>query len=237
LRKKIAIVTGASRGIGRAISIKLAKENYNVIIFGRDKKKLNSLKKILIKKGSKSKYYMGDVADQDFVSKSVNEVIKNYKNIDVLINNAGVAFFKMFTEATLEEFKAQIDTNIIGVYNFCKATIDLMIKKQNGTIVNIVSQAGKMGFQYGTTYGATKHAVMGFSRSLMIEVRKHNIRVVAVCPGSVDTDMIEDSPIHKSIKQVLKPKDIADIVCSAIQLPSRALISELDIRPNNPYPS
>ena len=88
-----------------------------------------------------------------------------------------------------------------------------MIKKKNGTIINIVSQAGKMGFSYGTTYAATKHAVMGFSKSLMLEVRKHNIRVISVCPGSVETDMIKNSPIHKNIKQVLKPQDIAEIVC------------------------
>ena len=151
-----------------------------------------------------------------------------------MINNAGVAHFELFVDSSLEHFKEQIDVNVFGVYNFTKAVINNMIKRNRGTIVNIVSQAGKMGFPYGTTYAATKHAIMGFSKSLMMEVRKHNIRVISVCPGSVETDMIVNSPIHKEIKQVLKPTDIADIILASIKLPNRALVSEIDIRPNNP---
>lgn len=233
-KRQVAIVTGASRGIGKAIAIKLAKEKYDVLIFGRDEKKLKLLSKRLQKIGSKTEYFTGDVADQEFVNNSVKQIIKSHKKIDVLINNAGVAIFELFTNSTLEQFKTQIDTNLLGVYNFCKASIDQMIKRQNGTIVNIVSQAGKFGFQHGTTYSATKHAVMGFSKSLMLEVRKHNIRVIALCPGSVDTEMIIDSPIHKNVKQVLKPQDVADILFASITLPNRALVSEIDIRPNNP---
>lgn len=233
-KRKVAIVTGASRGIGKSISIKLAKEKYDVLIFGRDEKKLKSLKKTLLKIGSKTEYFIGDVADSEFVYNSVNKIIKSHKKIDVLINNAGIAIFELFTDSTLDQFKTQIDANLYGVFNFCKASINHMIKKQNGTIVNIVSQAGKFGFQYGSTYAATKHAVMGFSKSLLLEVRKHNIRVIALCPGSVETEMIAGSPIHENINQVLKPQDIADILFASIKLPNRALVSEIDIKPNNP---
>lgn len=234
MNKEVAIVTGASRGIGKAIAEKLASKNYDVILFGRNKKKLVQLSEELKKQDSNSKFYCGDVADPDFVNSSVNEIISLYGKIDVVVNNAGVAFFELFTNSTLEQLKTQIDANLYGVYNFCKATINHMITKQSGTIVNIVSQAGKFGFEYGTCYAATKHAVMGFSKSLLLEVRKHNIRVIALCPGSVETEMIKDSPIHEKIKQYLKPKDIADTLYSAISLPNRAIISEIDIRPNNP---
>lgn len=233
--KNVALVTGASKGIGEAIALKLAHENYDVIIYGRNLKRLESLKEKLTNLGSNTLSFIGDVADKEFVNNSVKEILSKYNKIDVLINNAGIAHFESFVNSTLEQFKAQIDTNLIGVYNFCKSVINSMIEKRNGTIINISSLAGKVGFSHGTMYSATKHAVMGFSRSLMQEVRKYDVKVVAVCPGSVATDMIMDSPIHPEEKQeLLQPQDIADIVYSILKLPTRALISEIEIRPNNP---
>jgi 3-oxoacyl-[acyl-carrier protein] reductase len=233
-RKKVAIVTGASRGIGKAVALKLADDGFDLACFGRDKKRLKSLQQNLKRRNKNSLIFIGDVSDSEFVNKSIDEILKKYKGIDVLVNNAGLAIFKKFVDTSLKDFQVQLDVNVIGVFNFCKAVVNPMIKKQRGTIINIVSIAGKNGFQYGTTYASTKHAVMGFSKSLMLEVRKDNIRVIAICPGSVETEMIADSPIHKNIGQVLKPIDIADIVSFSVELPSRALISELDIRPNNP---
>lgn len=233
-RNKVAIVTGASRGIGKAVALKLAEDGFDIAGFGRDEKKLKSLQQILNRRNKNSLIFTGDVADSGFVHNSVEEIVKKYKGIDVLVNNAGLAIFKKFVDTDLQDFQDQINANLIGVFNFCKAVINPMIKKQNGTIVNIVSIAGKNGFKYGTTYASTKHAVMGFSKSLMLEARKENIRVIAICPGSVETEMIADSPIHKNMGQVLKPRDIADVVSLSVQLPSRALISELDIRPSNP---
>ena len=235
ISKKVALVTGASKGIGEAIALKLAKENFDVIIYGRNLSRLESLKEKLTDIGSNSLAFSGDVADQKFVNDSVKEILSKYQKIDALINNAGIAHFESFVESTLEQFKEQIDTNIIGVYNFCKAVIDSMIENKNGTIINISSLAGKVGFSHGTMYSATKHAVMGFSRSLMQEVRKYDVRVVSICPGSVITDMIMDSPIHPEEKQeLLQPQDIAEIVYTTLNLPTRALVSEIEIRPNNP---
>jgi len=233
-KKQTAIVTGASKGIGKAIALKLAQENFNVVIFGRNEKNLISVKKVIQKHNVDCEYFIGDVADQNFVSDSVKQIQKKYKKIDVLINNAGEAIFKKFTETTLEDFKTQMNTNVFGVFNFTKYVIEQMINKRNGTIINIVSQAGKYGFEFGTTYSATKHAVMGFSKSLLIEVRKFNIRIITICPGSTDTEMIKNSPIHRNLKQFLKPQDVAEITYSAIKLPQRALISDLEIRPTNP---
>lgn len=233
--KNVALVTGASKGIGEAIALKLAKENYDVLIFGRNLQRLEALKEKLGNLGSNTLSFGGDVADQRFVNDSVNEILSKYKKIDAMINNAGIAYFEPFVDSTLEQFKEQIDTNLIGIYNFCKAVINSMIEKKNGTIINISSLAGKVGFSHGTMYSATKHAVMGFSRSLMQEVRKYDVRVASICPGSVFTDMIMDSPIHPEEKQeLLQPQDIADIVYFTLKLPTRALISEIEIRPNNP---
>lgn len=231
---KNAIVTGASRGIGKEIAIRLSKENYNVFIFGRDEKSLKNVQKSIKKNKVNSEIFIGGVADEEFVHTSIKSILKKHKKMDLLINNAGVAVFKLFTEITLEDFKIQIDANLLGVFNFSKAVIDSMIKRKSGTIINIVSQAGKVGFKYGTTYAATKHAVMGFSKSLLLEVREHNIKVVTLCPGSVETEMIANSPIHKNTKQVLKPGDIAQSVISIVKMPERATIDNLDIRPTNP---
>lgn len=233
-KRKTAIVTGASKGIGKSIALKLAEENFDVFIFGRNEKKLISVKRNIIKLGVNSEYFSGDVSDQDFVQKSVYEVIKKNKKIDVLVNNAGVVYFEKFVDSKLEHFTEQFNTNVIGVYNFSKAVINNMLKNKSGTIINIVSQAGKFGFQYGTTYSATKHAVMGFSKSLHLEVRRSNVRVITICPGSVDTEMIVDSPVHKNANQLLKPENIAEIAFSVINLPEFALVSDLDIRPTNP---
>lgn len=110
-----------------------------------------------------------------------------------------------------------------------------MVKQKSGSIINISSLAGKNGFQYGTTYAATKHAVMGFTKSLLLEVREHNIRVAAVCPGSVVTDMIMNTDMKPGQpEKILDPADVAEVVASIINLPPRALVSEVEIRPTNP---
>ena len=110
-----------------------------------------------------------------------------------------------------------------------------MRRRREGTIVNVASLAGKHGFAGGTAYAASKHAVLGFSRSLMLEVRKEGIRVITICPGSVDTGMLRDQPMLTSDPQrILRPEDVADTILHAVQLPGRALVSELDIRPTNP---
>jgi 3-oxoacyl-[acyl-carrier protein] reductase len=110
-----------------------------------------------------------------------------------------------------------------------------MRRRREGTIVNLASLAGRNGFAGGTAYAASKHAVLGFGRSLMLELRKEGIRVITICPGSVDTGMLRDQPMLKSDPQrILRPEDVADAVLHAVQLPGRALVSELDIRPTNP---
>jgi len=232
-RRKVIVVTGATKGIGKAIVKKLASENYNVVLFGRDKNKLVKLKQRLKKMNSDSLLFSGDVSDEKFVKKSMSKVLKYYGKIDGVINNAGVAYFENFVDSNLQQFKTQIDTNVIGVYNFCKVAIPTMIKQKDGAIINIVSMSGKNGFVTGTMYAATKHAVMGFSKSLLLEVRKHNVKVITICPGSVETDMIANSPFHKDNVQYLKPNDVAEVVLTALKMPPRALVSDLEIRPTN----
>lgn len=232
--RELAIVTGASKGIGRAIALRFAEENHNVMIFGRDVEALKSVQSEIKKSGVESEYFAGDAADEKFVSKSVERIIEQYGKVDHLINNAGIGIFKKLVDSNLDDFKKQINVNLYGVYNFTKAVAGKMIERKSGSIINIASLAGKNAFVTGTMYSASKHAVLGFTRSLMLELREYNIRVAAICPGSVDTEFFNGSGMNPSSGKILNPEDIAESVMAILRLPENALISEIDIRPTNP---
>ena len=232
--KELAVVTGASKGIGKAIALALADEEMDIIIFGRDVDALEKVQKEIKAKGVNCEYFAGDVGDEKFVQISIKKITDIYGKIDHLINNAGVGILKKLQESKLDEFKELVNANVYGVYNFSRAAVGNMIKKKKGSIINIVSLAGKNGFIGGTMYGATKHAVLGFTKSLMFEVREYNVRVAAVCPGSVATEFGTGHNLQKEIQKVLAPEDVAHAVLSIINLPVRALISEIDLRPTNP---
>ena len=232
--KELAVVTGASKGIGKAIALALADEEMDIIIFGRDVDALEKVQKEIKAKGVNCEYFAGDVGDEKFVQISIKKITDIYGKIDHLINNAGVGILKKLEESKLDEFKELVNTNVYGVYNFSRAAVGNMIKRKKGSIINIVSLAGKNGFIGGTMYGATKHAVLGFTKSLMFEVREYNVRVAAVCPGSVATEFGTGHNLQKEIQKVLAPEDVAHAVLSIINLPVRALISEIDLRPTNP---
>ncbi|AFN75219.1 putative oxidoreductase [Melioribacter roseus P3M-2] len=235
MKDSVTIITGASRGIGRAIAVRLAQNGGTLVLIGRDKNKLNETASIVTGKGGTPIIYAGDIANINFIDDTVKDVLNKFGKVDNLINNAGVAIFKKFVDVSVEEFMTQMNVNMYAVFNFTKAVVPSMIQNKRGTIINISSLAGKNPFVYGTTYAATKHALMGFTKSLMLELREYNIRVSAVCPGSVQTDMIVDTPVApKEISKVLSPEDVAETVAVIIDLPQNALASEIEIRPTNP---
>jgi len=235
LKDDIAVITGASRGIGRAIALAFSEKGINLALFGRDKTKLSEVKEDCEKFGLNVLIFSGDVGNEQFVNSSIDEVMNKFGKIDHLINNAGIAHFGKFIDSSLTEFKEQVNTNLYGVYNFTKAVLPDMIRKRSGSIINISSLAGKNGFVGGSLYAATKHGLMGMTKCLMLEVREHNIRVASVCPGSVGTDLILNtalSPLYP--EKILSPSDVAEVVLSILNLPPRALISEVEVRPTNP---
>ena len=152
----------------------------------------------------------------------------------MLVNNAGIGRFKPLSELSLEDWDATMAVNVRSLFLMTRAFLAGM-KQSGGTIVNIASLAGKNGFEGGTAYCASKHAVLGFSKALMPEVRKHNIRVVAICPGSVSTPFMDKAPRERPNRdRVLAAEDVAHAVVSALTLSDRGMVSELDIRPTNP---
>ena len=231
--KELALVTGASRGIGKGIALRFAREGYNVILFGRDVAALKKVEEEVKSFGVNSEIFSGDIADENFVNESVNKIIKSYGRIDHLVNNAGMGIMKRIIDSSLDDFKKQIDVNLYGAFNLSKAILPSMMERRSGSIINIISLAGKNPLSPGGLYSATKHGALGFTKSLMLEVREYNIRVAAICPGSVDTSF--GSGAHSARKEkILKPEDVADTVFAVIKLPVRALISEIDLRPTNP---
>jgi len=176
-----------------------------------------------------------DVGDPDQVAAAVRRTTDELGDIDVLVNNAGVLIARPVEELTLEDWDGTMRTNLRGLFLATRAVLPGMRRRRRGTIVNVASLAGRNGFAGGTAYAASKHGVLGFSRSLMLEVRKDGVRVIAVCPGSVDTGMLRDQPMLTSDpEKILRPEDVADTIVHALGLPERAMVSELDIRPTNP---
>lgn len=236
LKDRIAVVTGGTEGIGRAIAMALGGAGARVALCARTQPKVRSTVETLRDAGITAIGAPCDVTDPSQVETFADFVTREFGTPDILVNNAGVAKFAPLDELSLEDWDAVINTNVRSLYLVTRAFLSAMKERGSGDIVNIASLAGRNGFPGGTAYTASKHAVLGFSKSLLLESRKRGIRVIAVCPGSVDTpffDKVEQPPPNRG--RILHADDVAATVLHALSLPrERATISELDIRPANP---
>jgi 3-oxoacyl-[acyl-carrier protein] reductase len=233
--RSTAFVTGATQGIGRATALALGRAGYRVGICARTAQKVEAVVAELRAEGIEAAGAAADVADPEQVRRSVAQVVEQLGEIDVLVNNAGVLIARPFAELTLADWDATMATNLRGLFVVTSAVLPAMRRRREGTVVNVASLAGRNGFVGGAAYAASKHGVLGFSRSLLLEVRKEGIRVVAICPGSVDTEMLHEQPLLQANPQrILQPEDVADAILHAVRLPARATVSELDVRPTNP---
>jgi len=232
---KIAFVTGATEGIGRATALALGRAGWAVGVCARTGPRVDALVAELQREGIRAAGAAADVSEPGPVERAVARVTEVLGEIGLLVNNAGRLIARPFAELTLEDWDTVMATNVRSLYLVTRAVLPAMRRRQEGTIVNVASLAGRNGFPGGTAYTASKHAVLGFARSLMLEVRKEGIRVITVCPGSVDTALLHDQPMLRSDPQrILKAEDVADVILHAVSLPPRALVSELDLRPTNP---
>ena len=230
-----ALVTGATHGIGRATAFALGRAGYRVGVCSRTAPKVDGLVEELRAAGIEAAGRAGDVGRPDDVAAIVDHVSGALGEIGVLVNNAGVLIARPIAELTLEDWDVTMATNLRSLFLTTRAVLPPMRAKGQGDIVNVASLAGRNGFVGGTAYTASKHAVLGFARSLMLELRKENIRVITICPGSVDTGMLRDQPMLKSDPdRILRPEDVAESILHTLRLPRRALVSEVDLRPTNP---
>jgi 3-oxoacyl-[acyl-carrier protein] reductase len=230
-----ALVTGATHGIGRAAAFALGRAGYRVGVCARTAGRVESLVAELRAAGLEAAGGGADVADPGQVTAVVEHVSKSLGEIGVLINNAGVLIARPIEDLTLEDWDATMATNLRGLFLMTRAVLPPMRARGRGDIVNVASLAARNGFAGGSAYAASKHAVLGFGRSLMLELRKEGIRVITVCPGSVDTGMLRDQPMLRSDPaRILQPEDVAETILHSLRLPHRAMVSEVDIRPSNP---
>lgn len=230
-----ALVTGATHGIGRATAFALGRAGYRVGVCARTGEKVRALVAELGAAGIEAEGRAGDVAAPADVTAVVEHVAGALGEIGVLVNNAGVMIARPIAELTIEDWDLTMATNLRGLFLTTRAVLPAMRARGRGDIMNVASLSARTGFAGGSAYAASKHAVLGFGRALMQELRQEGIRVMTICPGSVDTGMLRDQPMLTTNRErILQPEDVADAIVHALRLPGRALVSEIDLRPTTP---
>lgn len=238
---KTALITGATSGIGRAVADIFAENKYNLIVTGRRSERLQELKAALERQHGISVLSLCfDVRDNDEVVRNIASLPVEWRNIDVLVNNAGLAVgLNHIQDGVLDDWERMIDTNIKGLLYVTRAVSPLMVARNSGHIVNICSVAGKEVYENGNVYCATKHAVDALSKAMRIDMLEHNIKVTNVCPGAVETefsivrfkgDTQRAAGTYKGIEPLMG-RDIAECIYFAVSLPEHVCINDMMIMP------
>lgn len=232
LNGKFAVVTGGTKGIGKAIAEALAVAGASVAICARSQAEITStvaginprIRGIVIGK-------VVDLRNSDEVSGFFEFVDSEFGGIDILVNNAGVGIFRSVRDLTISDWRTTLETNLSAVFYCCHEALPRMIIRGGGSIINISSLAGRNPFAGGAAYNASKFALNGFSEALMLDHRNDNIRVTYVMPGSVDTGF---SPRSERASWKIAPEDVAQVVMDVLAMPERTLISRVEMRPSRP---
>ncbi|BBI36737.1 3-ketoacyl-ACP reductase [Cohnella abietis] len=232
---KVALITGAGRGIGRATAFALAREGVNVGLVGRTLGNLQKVADELKTYDVKVATAAADVADLDSITAAVKKIRGELGAIDILVNNAGISKFGGFMELTPDEWTKIIDVNVKGVYYTTRAVLPEMMERNAGDIINISSTAGQRGAPLTSAYTASKAAVIGLSESLMLEVRKNNIRVSTLTPSTIATDMaVELKLTDGNPDKVMQPEDLADFIVAQLKLHPRVVLKHAGLWSTNP---
>lgn len=189
LVERVAIVTGGARGIGQAIAEAFAVEGARVFIVDRDRERVEATAAAMAGSGRSVAALVGDVADEAQVGAVVDEVLRAAGQVDILVNNAAIQREGLLTDQTVDDFRAVVDTNLLGTFLFSRAVLPSMLERRSGVIVNLSSVLGLVGDAMLPVYSATKHAILGLTRSTAVAYAERGIRCVAICPGDVDTDL------------------------------------------------
>jgi len=232
LTGKRAIVTGGTRGIGRAIAESLLAAGAAVVICGRNGAALDmAVSEMKTKHGDRIHGRVCNVANATEVFDFFTAAIGLLGGLDILVNNAGVGTFKSTADLTIEDWHRVLDTNLSGVFYCCHAALPTLKGQVGAYIINISSLAGKNAFAGAAAYNASKFGLNGFSEAMMLDHRFDGVRVSYIMPGSVNTDF---GSSKKDTSWMIDPADIADIVMSLLQMPARTLVSRIEVRPTKP---
>jgi 3-oxoacyl-[acyl-carrier protein] reductase len=235
IKGKTALITGAGKGIGKAIAIALAKEGVHTALLARTVSDLEAVAAEIKQLGVKTFVVAADVADINSVNNAIAAAQSAMGDIDILINNAGTAAFGGFMQLEPTQWEQIIKVNLLGVYYVTRAVLPSMIERKTGDIVNISSSAGQRGAPVTSAYSASKFGLIGLSESLMLEVRKHNIRVTCLTPSTVATDLaIELKLTDGNPDKVMQPEDFAELIVAQLKLNRRVFVKEAGLWSTNP---
>ncbi len=237
LKGKVAFVTGAGRGIGKAIAIALANEGINVGLLARTEAALKEVASEVEGLGVKVAYAAVDVSSLEKVDQAIEKLTNALGTADILINNAGIGKFATLLEMDPEEWKKIIDVNIMGTYYVTRAVLPQLIEKNGGDIINISSTNGLNGAATSSAYSASKFGVIGLTESLAQEVRRNNIRVTALTPSTVATELAVKTNLiaENDDEKYMQPEDIAEFIVSQLKLHPRVYIKTASLLATNPF--
>lgn len=236
LTNKTALITGAGKGIGREMAIALAKEGVNLGLVARTASDLETLAAQLHEQyGVQTAVATADISVQVEAEAAVKKLTEELGAIDILINNAGIAQFGNLLDMEPAQWKRIVDVNLMGTYHMLYAVLPGMIERKTGDVINISSTAGERGFATGSAYNASKFAVMGLTEAVLQEVRKHDIRVTALTPSTVNTDLAVNAGLKIGDEdRMMQPADVAELALAALKLPRRVFVKTAGIWTTNP---
>jgi 3-oxoacyl-[acyl-carrier protein] reductase len=230
LKNQVILVTGASRGIGRSLSVELAARGAQVVLAARNEELLQRLEEEIASSGGQALAVRADISEEEDLARLFDMIAEKYGRLDVLINNAAIGAFGKLAEFSIDDFDRIIKVNLRGYYLCCQKALRLMIPVKSGYIINISSIQGIRGYPEQSAYAASKHGVMGLTKSLASEVQEHGIRVSAILPGGVDTELIRQARPDLDSSVLIKTDDIALTVLFLLSLSDTAMVDQIVIR-------
>jgi NADP-dependent 3-hydroxy acid dehydrogenase YdfG len=228
IENQVAVVTGAGRGIGRAIAVQLGKLGARVVLVARTRTDLEDTGRMI---GPSASVMPADVRKKDELQSVFDQTASALGPVDILVNAAGLGIFGPVVDYKDEDFATVIDTNLRGIFYTCRFVLPAMIERKRGHIINIASIAGKVGSATRAVYCASKFGVVGFTESLAEEVRQFGIRASIICPGSTDSGFSPSNHAGKKRDYMLQPADIAHVVSAIVMQEPNSFISEIILRP------
>jgi NAD(P)-dependent dehydrogenase (short-subunit alcohol dehydrogenase family) len=230
LAGKVALVTGSSRGIGRAISVALAQEAATVVLAARSIRKLQETADQVTEAGGKADIVVTELTEEESIKNLIKTTANKFSRLDILVNNAGVTHSAKLEQTATEDWQRCMQINARAPFILCREALPLLKKAEAGYIINIASVVGVKGYPLQSAYTSSKHALRGMTISLAEELRGSNIRVHLLCPGGVDTDLVQK--VRPDIKkdELMQPEEIAELVLYLVTHKGNAVIDELHIR-------
>ena len=228
---KVVVVTGASKGIGRAIAFAFAAVGAKVVLAARTRETLEQVTAELRESGAEALAVPTDVTNVNAVKQLIQRTLDAYQRVDILINNAGIGHFGPVVDFDPDAWDAVLNSNLKAVYLCAKYALPSMLEQGNGQIINVLSIAAKVAFQASSAYCAAKAGALALTKVLASEVRQQNIRVTAVLPGSVHTPFWDSVPEHPDFEQMLTPEHVAGTVVSVCQQPPGMVTEEIVVMP------